>query len=43
VYYDLIKEETWEFLKEFKDPTINFKLLRKATIEVVKRTEKDLF
>jgi len=29
VYYDIIREEAWSILKEFKNPTINFKLLNK--------------
>lgn len=28
VYYDLIREDSWNFTKEFKNPTINFKTLQ---------------
>ncbi len=28
VYYDVIKEESWNFVKEFKNPTINYKTLQ---------------
>lgn len=28
VYYDVIKEESWNFIKEFKNPTINYKTLQ---------------
>ena len=27
VYYEIINEETWHFIKEFKNPTINFRTL----------------
>ena len=43
VYYDLIKEETWEFLKEFNLPTINFQSLKAFTIKKVKSIKKELF
>ena len=28
VYYDIVKEDSWEFVKQFKDPTVNFKTLK---------------
>ena len=28
VYYDIVKEESWNFVKEFKNPTINYKTLQ---------------
>jgi hypothetical protein len=28
VYYDVLNEDTWQFVKEFKNPTINFKTLQ---------------
>lgn len=43
VYYDLIKEETWEILKKHKDPKIDFKFVRRLTIQKVKEIKKDLF
>lgn len=43
VFSELIKEETWNFIKEFKNPKINFKTLNALTIQKVKETKKDLF
>lgn len=43
VYYCLIKEESWNFLKEFKDPLINFKRLRALTIIKTKEYKPELF
>ena len=36
VFYELIQEETWNFIKEFKNPTVNFKLLNTLCIKAVK-------
>jgi hypothetical protein len=36
VYYELLKEETYNFVKEFKDPKINFKYLKQCVIRRVK-------
>lgn len=43
VYYDLIKEESWEFIKEYKNPTINFSTLKHFTFMKVKELLPDLF
>lgn len=43
VYYDLIREESWNFVKEFKEPTINYKTLRHFTNAKVKATKPELF
>lgn len=43
VFYDLVKEETYEFLKEFKNPTINFKTLKAFTIGKIKELKPELF
>lgn len=43
VFYDLVKEETWEYLKEFNLPTINFQSLKAYTIRTVKIIKKELF
>lgn len=43
VFYDLIKEESWEFVKAFKNPTINFKTLSHYCTAKVKELRKDLF
>lgn len=36
VYYDLIKEDSWEFVKKYKSPTINFGTLQHFTFKKVK-------
>lgn len=43
VFYDLVKEETWEYVKENKLPTINFKDLQRYCINKVKELKKELF
>lgn len=43
VYYSLIKEESWNFVKEFKHPTIDFKRLSGFTVVRVKELKPDLF
>lgn len=43
VYYDLIKEETWAFVKEKKFPTINFRTLNFLTIQKIKEILPGLF
>jgi len=35
-YYDVIREETWEFLKEHKQPTINFGALKHLIFKQIK-------
>lgn len=43
VYYDLVREECWNFVKEFKNPTINFKTLSYLCNEKVKEKLNKLF
>lgn len=43
VYYTLINEEMWNILKEFKQPTINFKTLNCLVINKIKELKKELF
>lgn len=43
VYYDLITEESWNFVKDHKNPTINFKTLKHMTIEQIKEHKPGLF
>ena len=43
VFYDLVKEETWEYLKEFNLPTVGFQSLKAYTIQRVKAIKKELF
>jgi len=43
VYYSLVSEECWNFVKEFKSPTIDFKLLMNLTYKKVKESKSELF
>ena len=43
VFYDLIREDAWTMVKEFKNPTINFKTLSHYTTAKVKQLRQDLF
>jgi len=37
VYYDVIKEDIWNIIKEFKSPTIKFSFLKKAIYRLSKK------
>ncbi len=43
VYYDIVKEESWNFIKEHKNPTINFKTLQHFVFARVKELMPNLF
>lgn len=43
VFYDLINEETWNFVKEMKMPTVNFKTLNGLCIHSIKAIRPELF
>jgi len=43
VYSDLIAEESWHFVKKYKNPTIDFKRLQQFVTAQVKRHAADLF
>jgi hypothetical protein len=43
VFYDLVKEDSWQFIKEFKNPIINFKTLQHFTFLRVKKVLSRLF
>lgn len=43
VYHDLIVECMWDIQKKYKKPTIDFKLLYKATVQRIKMVKNDLF
>ncbi len=43
VWNDIIAEETWEILREHKNPTIDFKALNRAVIAETKRNCPELF
>lgn len=43
VYHDLITEELWNILKEFKNPTIEFGFLQRLTISKIKELKPEVF
>lgn len=43
VFYDLVREETWEFVKAFKNPKVDFKALSHFSMAKVKELRKDVF
>jgi len=43
VFYDLVQEETWNFIKENKNPLIDFRALHVYTVARVKQLKPDLF
>jgi len=43
VYHELVSEESWNFVKKYKYPTINFKTLQHFTISKVKSLKPELF
>jgi len=43
VYYCLIAEESWNFIKEFKNPTIDYKRLCYFTTNKIKELKPELF
>lgn len=42
-WYEFVKEESWNFIKEYKNPTINFKLLNNLVTKKIKEVKKDIF
>lgn len=38
VFYEFIKEESWNFIKKFKNPTISYSLLNRLVVEKTKKT-----
>lgn len=43
VYYTLITEESWNFIKQFKNPKIDFKRLQALTFAKTKELRPDIF
>lgn len=43
VYYSIIKEDSWEFIKEHKNPTIDYKRLQYFVFLNVRNKKSDLF
>lgn len=43
VFHALVTEETWDIIKKFNKPTINFTDLRELTIHKIKQVKSELF
>lgn len=43
VFYCLVSEESWNFVKEFKQPTIDFKRLNYFTVKQIKELKPEIF
>lgn len=43
VFYCLVSEESWNIIKEFKNPTINYKTLNALVIGKIKKEKQDIF
>ena len=43
IYYDIVKEESWNFIKEHKNPTINYKTLQHFVTAKIKEGMPMLF
>lgn len=43
IYNELIKEETYNFVRKYKNPTINFKTLFSLTVRKIKQLKPELF
>lgn len=43
VFYDLVREETWNFVKRHKQPKIDFKVLNRYAIQKIKQLKPELF
>ena len=43
IYYEIIREETWNFLKDHKNPTISFNTLKALIFQQVKKLLPELF
>lgn len=43
VFYDLVREEIWQIIKKYKNPSINFKMLNSLTILQIKKLKPELF
>lgn len=43
VFYDIVKEDTWNFVKEFKNPTINYKTLQHFVFAKVRERLPNIF
>ena len=42
-FYTLVTEESWNFVKQFKNPTVDFKKLINEVVNKIKKVKPDLF
>jgi len=43
VFYDLVREDSWNFIKKHKNPNINFGMLQALTYKKVKELKSEIF
>lgn len=43
IWHEFIVEESWNIIKQFKNPTVNYKLLNNLVIKKVKEVKRDIF
>ena len=43
VYHDLITEESWHMIKDFKNPTIHYDILFRTITNKIKDVKRELF
>lgn len=43
VWHEFVKEEAYNFVKKYKNPTVDFKLLNVMVTDKIKETMKELF
>lgn len=43
IYHELIQEETWNIVKKYKQPTINFKTLHSLMVGKIKEVKSEIF
>lgn len=43
IWHELIVEESWNIIKQFKNPTINYRLLNNLVIKKIKEVKRDIF
>lgn len=43
IFYEFIREETWNYIKKYNNPKIDFKYLNSCVIAKIKNIKKDIF
>lgn len=43
IWYEFVNEESWNIVKKYKNPTINYKRLNNLLIQKIKRVKSELF